>query len=119
MGKVVNQDQLNAEANAVKSTTQMETMSRENNEEINHTIVNTYDNNVPKAIPTMIKFSSRASVKITHRGQDHYYTVEYGEERQIQDFNEVNMDKERQFLIDKCNSIVDEQVEEITRTFLK
>lgn len=30
-----------------------------------------------KAIPKIIKFSSRASVKITNNGQDHYYTIEY------------------------------------------
>lgn len=35
------------------------------------------DNYIPKAKPTIIKFSSRASIKITNGGQDHYYTVEY------------------------------------------
>lgn len=29
-----------------------------------------------KAIPTIIKFSSRASVKIVNNGE-HYYTIEY------------------------------------------
>lgn len=32
---------------------------------------------ISKAKPTIIKFSSRASVKITNKGQDHYYTIEY------------------------------------------
>lgn len=32
---------------------------------------------ISKAIPKTIKFSSRASVKISNRGQDHYYTIEY------------------------------------------
>ena len=72
-----------------------------------------------KAIPTTIKFSSRASIKITNNGQDHYYTVEYGEERQIADFNKVDIGKERQFLIDDCNNIVDNQVKEIIETFLR
>lgn len=117
---IVTQDQLNAEANTVKPTvTQMENISKENKVEIDHNLVKTFDTNTPRAIPTVIKFSSRASVKITHNGQDHYYTVEYGEERQIQNFNDVNIDKERQFLIDKCNNIVDDQIVEITKTFLK
>ena len=73
---------------------------------------------ISKAKPTVIKFSSRASVKITHDQKDHYYTVEYGEERQIDNFDEVNIDKERQILIDDCNKQVDNQIEEICRTFL-
>ena len=32
---------------------------------------------IPKAEPTIIKFSSRASVKIVEGNRDHYYTVEY------------------------------------------
>ena len=42
-----------------------------------------------------------------------------GEERQIDNFNEVNIDKERQLLIDDCNKQVDNQIEEIVKTFLK
>lgn len=64
---------------------------------------------IPKATPTIIKFISRASVKI----KDNFYTIEYGEERQIDDFNQVNLDKERQILIDDCNNIVDNQIIEI------
>ena len=77
------------------------------------------ENYVSKAIPKIIKFSSRASVKITASGNDHYYTIEYGEERQIDDFNEVNIEKERQLLIDDCNKQVDNQIEDIVKTFLK
>ena len=72
-----------------------------------------------QAIPKVIKFSSRASIKITNNGQDHFYTTEYGEERQINDFNNVDIEKERQFLIDDCNNIVDGQVKEIVETFLR
>lgn len=68
-----------------------------------------------KVIPKVIKFSSRASVKIG----DKYYTIEYGEERQIDNFNEIDIDKERQLLIDTCNNQVDKQVEEIVKTFLQ
>ena len=64
---------------------------------------------ISKATPTIIKFISRASIKI----KDNFYTIEYGEERQINDFNKVNLDKERQILIDDCNNIVDNQIIEI------
>ena len=83
---------------------------------VQHMTSNAY---ISKAIPKVIKFSSRASIKITNNGQDHYYTVEYGEERQIDNFNEVDIDKERQFLIDDCNNQVDNQVKEIVETFLR
>lgn len=71
------------------------------------------DKYVSKAIPKTIKFSSRASIKI----KDSFYTFEYGEERQIDDFNEVNLDKEKQLLIDDCNSIIDNQIEEVVKMF--
>lgn len=75
---------------------------------------------ISKAVPKVIKFSSRASIKIVDSSkQEHYYTVEYGEERQIDNFDKVNLDKERQLLIDDCNTIVDNQVKEIVETFLK
>lgn len=77
------------------------------------------ENYVSKATPKIIKFTSRASVKIVDKAkQEHYYTIEYGEERQIDNFNEVDIDRERQFLIDDCNNIVDGQVKEIVETFL-
>lgn len=70
-------------------------------------------NYIQKAIPKTIKFSSRASIKI----KDSFYTFEYGEERQIDDFNEVNLDKEKQLLIDDCNNIIDNQIEEVVKMF--
>lgn len=73
------------------------------------------ENYVSKAKPTVIKFSSRASVKI----QEHYYTIEYGEERQIENFDEVDIARERQLLIDDCNMQVDRQIEDIVKTFQK
>lgn len=87
--------------------------------ELGEKIINSKKQYIPKAIPKVIKFSSRASVKITDKNkQDHFYTIEYGEERQIDNFNEVDMVKERQILIDDCNNIVDNQVKEIIETFL-
>lgn len=77
------------------------------------------NNYISKAVPKTIKFSSRASVKITNKGQDHYYTVEYGEERQIDDFDKVDIDKERKILTSDCNNVVDDQIKEIVETFLQ
>jgi len=67
----------------------------------------------PKAKTSMIHFISRASVKV----QDNFYTVEYGEERQVGD--DVNIIAERKALIDDCNEQVDQQVADIVKTFLK
>ena len=65
-----NQNQLNSEADVVKTTTTTISNQIKN-------IVDTPVKYYPQAIPTVIKFSSRASIKITNKGQDHYYTVEY------------------------------------------
>lgn len=109
-----NQNQENSKADVVKTTTTTIGVNKQI-----ESIINEPTRYYPQAIPTVIKFSSRASIKITNNGQDHYYTVEYGEERQIVDFNKANIDKERQFLIDDCNNIVDNQIKEIVETFLR
>lgn len=86
---------------------------------VNFTIIKESESNksnqnyIQKAIPKTIKFSSRASIKI----KDSFYTFEYGEERQIDDFNEVNLDREKQLLIDDCNRVVDTQIEEVVKMF--
>lgn len=67
-----------------------------------------------KAIPTTIKFCSRASVKI----KDAFYTFEYGEERQINDYDNIDMDKEIEILTNQCNTVVDKQIEEIVNMIL-
>lgn len=64
---------------------------------------------IPKAKPTVIKFSSRASVKI----KESFYTFEYGEERQIDNFDEINLDREIQALTDACNTVVDNQIADV------
>lgn len=69
---------------------------------------------ISKAKTTIIKFNSRASVKI----KDSFYTFEYGEERQIDNFDDVNIDKEIQLLTDDCNKVVDRQVEEVVNMIL-
>lgn len=66
-----------------------------------------------KAIVSSIKATSRASVKV----KDSFYTVEYCEERLIPDIEGVDVAEERSLLWDKVNDEVDNQVEEILRTF--
>ena len=66
-----------------------------------------------KAIVSSIKATSRASVKV----KDSFYTVEYCEERLIPDIEGVDVAEERNLLWDEVNSEVDNQVEEILRTF--
>lgn len=70
---------------------------------------------IQKSKTTTIKFSSRASVKI----KDSFYTFEYGEERQIENFNDVNIDKEKQLLVDDCNIVVDNQIKEIVDLLIR
>lgn len=62
---------------------------------------------------TLIKASSRASVKV----RDSYYTVEYTEERSLDE--QDNIDTEREKLWNDVNSQVDNQIEEIFNTFKK
>lgn len=73
------------------------------------------DNYIPKAKPTVIKFNSRASIKL----KECYYTFEYGEERQIDDFDKINIDKEIECLTDDCNNVVDNQIKEIVDMILR
>lgn len=72
------------------------------------------DNYISKAYPKTIKFSSRASIKI----KDSFYTFEYGEERQIDNFDEVDIQKEIICLTTDCNNVVDNQIEEIVQELL-
>lgn len=58
-----------------------------------------------------IKAISRASVKI----RDSFYTVEYGEERSIEEGD--NIEEERERLWDTCNNEIDNQLEDIIKSF--
>ena len=60
---------------------------------------------------TLIKAISRASIKVG----DSFYTVEYGEERSIEDGD--NIEEERSALWDTCNGEVDKQIEDIMQMF--
>ena len=64
-----------------------------------------------KAKTTSIRFTSRASVKIS----DSYYTVEAMEERIIPDIEGVDIDQERKLLWDTVNSECDRQIEDILK----
>lgn len=68
-----------------------------------------------KAKVTKITATSRVALKV----KDNFYTVEYSEERTIPDVEDVNIDAERRLLFDDVNAIVDEQAEDIIKTFQK
>ena len=65
-----------------------------------------------KSIPITIKATSRVALKI----KDNFYTVEYSEERAVPDDVE-DMEFERSALWDDVNKCVDDQCEEILKTF--
>jgi hypothetical protein len=67
----------------------------------------------PKAIVTEISATSRVAIKV----RDNFYTVEYTEKRAIPDVEGVDMDAERVALFDAVNGVVDEQANDILRTF--
>ncbi|MBO6273378.1 hypothetical protein J6O48_11450 [bacterium] len=58
-----------------------------------------------------IKAISRASVKI----RDSFYTVEYGEERSIEEGDDIKIEREK--LWDTCNNEIDNQLEDIIKSF--
>ena len=60
---------------------------------------------------TSIKASSRVSMKV----KDNFYTVEYTEERSLEDGD--NIEEERKDLWYDVNNEVDKQIEEIYETF--
>ena len=62
---------------------------------------------------TTIKASSRASIKVG----DSFYTVEWCEEHSLDETDDIT--EEREKLWNTCNSEVDNQVEEILKTFSK
>lgn len=68
-----------------------------------------------KAITTQIRATSRASVKV----RESFYTVEYTEERTIPQIDDVDIAKEREVLWDCVNNEVDNQIEDIIKSFAK
>lgn len=70
---------------------------------------------MPKAKTTMIRFTSRASVKVN----ESFYTVEACEERAIPDIDGIDIEAERKDLWETVNGECDKQIEDILRTFNK
>ena len=68
-----------------------------------------------KAITTQIRATSRASIKVS----ESFYTVEYSEDRTIPDIEGVDIEEEKRILWDDVNAEVDNQIEDILRTFKK
>ena len=66
-----------------------------------------------KAKTTMIRFTSRASVKIN----ESFYTVEACEERMIPDLDEVDIEEERKDLWNTVNQQCDDQISSILEAF--
>ena len=71
------------------------------------------ENYVSKAVVTKISATSRVAIKV----RDNFYTVEYNEERAIPDVEGVDVEAERIALFDAVNAIVDQQADDILRTF--
>lgn len=71
-----------------------------------------------KAVTTSIKFTSRASIKISTRTGDAFYTVEACEERLIPAIDGVDLNKERQLLWDTVNMECDKQIEDIQQSYV-
>lgn len=67
----------------------------------------------PKAIVTEISATSRVAIKI----RDNFYTVEYAEKRAVPDVEGIDIEEERLALFDAVNAIVDQQADDILRTF--
>lgn len=70
---------------------------------------------ISQAKTTKITASSRCAIKI----RDNYYTIEASEERTILDSDNADMEKEWALLFDAVNKIVDNQTEDIIKTFEK
>ena len=66
-----------------------------------------------KAVTTSIKATSRVAIKV----RDNFYTVEFSEERAVPDSADINLEQERAELWDAVNGSVDEQCEQILKTF--
>lgn len=68
-----------------------------------------------KAKTNVIKYTTRTSMKIGNSNT--YYTFEYGEERIIPDEPGVDIEKEKEILITKCNQVVDDQLEKVAKLY--
>lgn len=68
-----------------------------------------------KGMTTMIRATSRASIKI----RDNFYTLESTEERYIPEGEDIDLDKEWDALYESVNAVTDFQIQEIVKEFKK
>lgn len=68
---------------------------------------------IQKAITTTIKANSKCTVKL----KDNFYSIEFSEERIVPELEGVDLEKERLLLWDDVNAVVDEQINDILKTF--
>lgn len=68
-----------------------------------------------KAVTTLIRFTSRASVCI----DKNYYTVEACEERMIPEVEGIDIEEERKALWDTVNTECDNQIADIIKIYKK
>lgn len=68
-----------------------------------------------KAKITEITAVSRVALKV----RDNYYTVEYSEKRSIPEVEGVDINAERELLWNDTNMVVDNQANEILKSFQK
>lgn len=67
-----------------------------------------------KAVTTKITATSRAAIKL----KDNFYTMEYSEERAVPEgLTDVEMHGERSLLFDDVNAVIDNQVEDLIKSF--
>lgn len=68
------------------------------------------------AITTSIKATSKCTIKV----RDNFYSVEFSEERGLQEgLDEETLENERKLLWDAVNTSVDEQVADILKMYKK
>lgn len=71
------------------------------------------------AVPTEISATSRASIKVSTRNGDNFYTVEAYQKKTITEVEGLDIDAEYALLFDDLNKIIDNQCEDIIRSIKK
>ena len=71
------------------------------------------------SVPTEISATSRASIKVSTKSGDNFYTVEAYQKRTITEVEGVDIDSEYAMLFDDLNKIIDNQCEDIIRSLKK
>lgn len=71
------------------------------------------------SVPTEISATSRASIKVSTRNGDNFYTVEAYQKKTITETEGLDIDSEYAMLFDDLNKIIDNQCEDIIRSIKK